>query len=184
MKGINKLTLVISKVFEVLHWGAVLGMAAVLVCCGTAADWFKGFISKGAIEYGVKLSVYGFEVIPADSGGNVNMKMVACFAIGAIIILSLMAMVFRNVYLIVKKSKNDTPFQNDNVRMLKEIGIFSVAVPVIGLIMSVIMRIIVGVDAVEVAVNMDGFIIGIVVFCFTQFFAQGVKLQTDVDGLL
>ncbi|MCI8497508.1 MAG: hypothetical protein HFE85_04585, partial [Clostridiales bacterium] len=99
-------------------------------------------------------------------------------------IFSLMAMVFRNLYLIVKKSEDTTPFQKDNIRMLKEIGIFSIAVPIVGLIMSIIIRLVLGVDTVETSVRLDGFVMGIIVLCLTQFFAHGAELEKDVDGLL
>ena len=106
------------------------------------------------------------------------------FGIGAVIILILMAMVFRNVHLIFKKSENGTPFQKDNIRMLKEIGIFSITVPVIGLVMSVIIRLVIGVDAVEININQSGLFMGIIVLCLTQYFIYGAELEKDVDGLL
>lgn len=98
--------------------------------------------------------------------------------------MSLMAMVFRNLYLIIKKSEGSTPFQKDNIRMLREIGIFSMVIPAVGLIMSTIIRLAAGVDAVEVSMHMDGFMMGIIVLCLTQFFAHGAELEKDVDGLL
>ena len=95
-----------------------------------------------------------------------------------------MAMVFRNLYLIIKKSEGTTPFQKDNVRMLREIGIFTIAIPVIGFVMSVIARLAIGYEVAEISNSMDGFIMGIIVLCLTQFFAHGVELENDVDGLL
>ena len=86
--------------------------------------------------------------------------------------------------LIIKKSEGTTPFQPDNVRMFREIGIFSIAVPVVGFVMSVIARIVIGVENAEIYNGFEGFVIGIVVLCITQFFAQGIELEKDVDGLL
>ena len=106
------------------------------------------------------------------------------FGIGATIILTLMAMVFRNLSLIFKKSENSTPFQKDNIRMMKEIGIFSIAVPVVGFVMSVITRIAVGAEAAEISVSQSGIVMGIIVLCLTQFFVYGAELEKDVDGLL
>ena len=103
---------------------------------------------------------------------------------GAVLILALMAMIFRNLNLIIKKSEGTTPFQPDNVRMFREIGIFSIAVPVVGLIMSIITRLVLGAEAAEVSNNFSGLVIGIVVLCITQFFAHGIELEKDVDGLL
>ena len=99
-------------------------------------------------------------------------------------ILAVMAMIFRNLHLIFKKSENDSPFQKDNIRMMKEIGIFSIAVPVIGFIMSIIVRLVIGVDAAEISINQGGIFMGIIVLCLTQYFIHGANLEKDVDGLL
>ena len=50
--------------------------------------------------------------------------------------------------------------------------------------MSIICRLILGVDAVETSINFYGFFMGIVVLCLTQFFIHGAELEKDVDGLL
>lgn len=109
---------------------------------------------------------------------------VMLFGIGAVIILAVMAMVFRNLHLIFKKSENATPFQKDNIRMMREISIFSIAVPVIGFIMSVIIRLVTGVETAELSIDMAGIFMGIIVLCLTQFFVHGAELEKDVDGLL
>ena len=68
--------------------------------------------------------------------------------------------------------------------MLKEIGIFSIAVPVIGWIMGFVIQLAAGFDSVEISNSMSGFIMGILVLCLTQFFAHGMELEDDVEGLL
>ena len=83
-----------------------------------------------------------------------------------------------------KKSEGNTPFQAENIRMLKEIGIFSISIPIVGLMMSIVCRLVLGVDVVETSVNVYGFTMGMVVFCLTQFFSHGVELEKDVDGIL
>ena len=134
------------------------------------------------------LTYLNMEITPGmtdlDTTGTTQILTFLLFGIGAVIILILMAMVFRNVHLIFKKSENGTPFQKDNIRMLKEIGIFSITVPVIGLVMSVIIRLVIGVDAVEININQSGLFMGIIVLCLTQYFIYGAELEKDVDGLL
>ncbi len=185
MKGINKVGKIITKIIEVFHWVAVALMMAAGVCSLFAPQWvnkFVGFDAKACC--GANLSVYGFEINAPLSNGVVDMKAFLMFAIGAVIILALMAMIFRNLHLIFKKSENGTPFQEDNIRMFREIGIFSIAVPVIGLIMSIITRLVLGVEVAELSVNMGGLFMGIVVLCITQYFIHGASLEKDVDGLL
>lgn len=50
--------------------------------------------------------------------------------------------------------------------------------------MSIIARIVLGVDDVETSVNMYGFTMGVIVLCLTQFFVRGAELEKDVEGLL
>ena len=50
--------------------------------------------------------------------------------------------------------------------------------------MSFIVHLIIGVDAVENSMDMNGVFMGIVVICLTQFFVHGAELEKDVDGLL
>ena len=185
MKRINKLGKVITKILEVFHWVGAALMLAATICSIAAPDWvgyFVGFDAKDCC--GANLEVYGFEVNAPVIDGNVDMTSFLLFGIGAIIILAVMAMVFRNLHLIFKKSENATPFQKDNIRMMREIGSFAIAVPVIGLIMSVIIRLITGVETAEISIDMGGIFMGIIVLCITQFFVHGVELEKDVDGLL
>ena len=184
MKNLNKVVKIVAKVFEVLHWAGAGIMIIMAICSGQVAERLSSFFNMSGMEHGGEASVYGFEVGLINSSGAVNAKTFMLFAIGAVIIYALVAMIFRNIYLIIKRSESETPFNKDNIRMLKEIGIFSIAVPVIGLIMSTIIRLVAGVDAIEASVNLSGFVMGIIVLCLTQFFAYGAELEKDVDGLL
>lgn len=185
MKGIINIGKIVTKIAEVFHWVGTVLMLAATVCSLAKPEWVKYFVGIDAKECcGAELNVYGIEIVAQVKNGNVDMKSLFLFGIGAVIILLLMAMVFRNLYLIIKKSEGSTPFQADNIRMLKEIGIFSISIPIVGLVMSVICRLVLGVDAVETSVNFYGFFMGIVVLCLTQFFIHGAELEKDVDGLL
>ena len=185
MRGINKLGKIITKILEVFHWVGTVLMAAATVCSMVAPNWVKYFVGFDAKECcGANLEVYGFEVNAPVVNGNTDMISFMLFGIGAVIILAVMAMVFRNLHLIFKKSENGTPFQKDNIRMMKEIGIFSISVPVIGLIMSIIVRLVTGVETAEISIDMGGIFMGIIVLCLTQYFVHGADLEKDVDGLL
>ena len=184
-KFIANMAKIITKIVEVFQWVGAGLMLAATVCALVKPDWIGYFIGFDACEScGAKLSVYGFEIQAAVTNGQVDMTALFLFGIGATLILGLMAMIFRNLHLIIKKSEGTTPFQHDNVRMFREIGIFSIAVPVVGFVMSVIARIVIGVENAEIYNGFEGFVIGIVVLCITQFFAQGIELEKDVDGLL
>lgn len=185
MKGLNKLGKVLTKILEVFQWVGAALMLCATICSVAATEWIGYFVGFDAKECcGANLEVYGFEVNAPVVNGSVDMTSFFIFGIGAVIILIVMAMVFRNLHLIFKNSENSTPFQKDNVRLVREIGIFSIAVPVIGFIMSIIIRLVTGVESAEISIDMTGILMGIIVLCLTQFFAHGVALENDVDGLL
>ena len=160
-------------------------MLAATVCSVVAPNWVKYFVSFDAKECcGADLTIYSFEINAKVTDGNVDMAAFFVFGIGAILILAIMALIFRNLNIIITKSVGTTPFQPDNVRMFREIGIFSILVPVVGFLISIIARIVLGNDVAEVSHSFEGLVIGIVVLCITQFFAHGIELEKDVDGLL
>lgn len=68
--------------------------------------------------------------------------------------------------------------------MVKEIGIFYISLPIIGLILSWISRLIIGVESAEISMDMGGFITGLLILCLTQVFSRGIKLEEDIEGLL
>lgn len=185
MKGLNKLGKVLTKILEVFQWVGASLMLAATICSVAAPDWVKYFVGFDAKDCcGANLEVYGFEVNAPVVNGSVDMTSFLIFGIGAVMILVVMAMVFRNLHLIFKKSENTTPFQMENVRLVREIGIFTIAIPVIGFIMSIIARLVTGSEVAEISIDMSGVLMGVIILCLTQFFAHGVALENDVDGLL
>ncbi len=184
-KCIPGIAKVVTKIAEVFHWVAVALMIAATICsvaAPSAVNYFVGFDAKECC--GARLAVYGFEINAPVTNGQADMAAFLMFGISAVFILSLMAMIFRNLNLIIGKSEGTTPFQFDNVRMFREIGIFSISVPVVGFIMSIITRIVLGAGVAEISNNFSGLVIGVVVLCVTQFFARGIELEHDVDGLV
>ena len=184
MKSVDKIAKVVSKVLEIVHFVAAALMGTAAVCALVVPQYIGYFVEFEPAENVVELETYGFEVTAVVSNGMPDMMVFSLFAVASCIILLLMALVFRNIYSIIRKSEESTPFQKDNVRMLKEIGIFSIAVPAVGFVMGIIIQIVAGFDAVEISNSMTGFIMGIIVLCLTQFFAHGVELEDDVEGLL
>lgn len=191
MKKLNKFILVFSKILEIFHWFAEFLIVVLFILSIAARDRLGSVLSQGAASYGFELSTYGFEMTVVDSAGSLNMSAVTLFFLGAVFILSCMAMVFRNIYLIFKSAegktwfaKGKTFFQDDITRMVREIGIFYLSVPVISLVFSILARLIAGPDFMETSVNLSGFFTGFLILALSQVFSYGAKLQNDVDGLL
>ncbi len=181
MNKLDKATRVLAKLVEVAHW---IGAVSLIVALVLVVAVGKQVVLFGPEDYGTDVSAYGFSLMIIDKAGQLNMTALLLFCVGAMVIMALMAMVFRNVYLILKRSENATPFTPDNVRMVREIGIFLIAVPVVGLLLSVTARLILGPEVTEVSVNMGAVLVGLVVLCLSRFFARGMELETDVDGLV
>ncbi len=188
---LNQIALVIAKITEICHWFGVICMILLLGCSLFAKDWLSNILNQNIQTIGYTLTTYGFEISILQPNGTIHLTAITLFAIGAIMILSLFAMIFRNAYLILKTakgktwfSKGATPFQPDIIRMLREIGIFLILVPIIGCLMSIIAQAIIGVEIAEISVNLENIIIGLLILCLSQFFAYGAELQKDVDGLV
>lgn len=187
MEKLNKFSSITAGVLGILHFVGIIAMGVCIVMSFAAKETMARLFS----DSGMGMKVYGFELSVLNVDGMVDFVAVRIFCITAIIIFVLMAMVFRNIYLIFKTAKGktkfakgDTPFQKAIVRMVREIGIFYLAIPIVGLIMSIIARLILGVDSVEVSMDLGGFVTGILILSLSQVFAYGLELQTDVDGLL
>lgn len=192
MKAINKITLVVAKILEVFHWIGVVLTTALSVCSVAGRDWLQAILESGVPEYGTEVTTYGsFNVNPVLADGTVNMTCMTVFFIGATIIIALMAMVFRNVYLIIKTaegrtkfSEGNTPFQKNIVRMTREIGIFLISIPAVSIIFSVLAQVIGRTGTMNITIGLESLIIGLFVLCLSQFFNYGKQLQGDVDGLV
>lgn len=189
MKGINKATIIIAKVLEVGYWIATVGMVILLIY----SIGFKGQLSNFVADIkdsGTEISASGYEMMIIEENGNINTKAVTVFAIDGIIASALMAMIFRNVFLIVKTtdgqtkfSKGNSPFQKDVIRMIREIGIFFIALSAVSIIMSIVATIVLKND-IETSARLDHVVIGLMMICLSNYFAYGSELQKDVDGLL
>lgn len=184
-----RLTLILAKIAEVLHWclagGMLISALVAIIQPDSFANWLKGTVLNGETN----LSCYGFEAAVVGENGSINSGTVIFFTLGSVVMLSLMAMVFRNVYLILKTAKGqtwfaqgNTPFQQNIVRMFREIGIFLISVSV----MTLISEIVVNFTGSELSsgFNSLSFFIGLVFLCISEFFNYGTRLEEDLDGLV
>lgn len=177
-----KVAKVVTKVVEIAHFVAAALILAAAVCALAAPQYLHHFVEFEPVGNVIVLSAYSFEVITPSLNGLPDLTVFSLYGFGAVTIFVLIALIFHNIYSVIEKSEGRTPFQMDNVRMLREIGIFSIGVPIIGFVMGIVMQVIVG--SVEVSNSLEGFIIGIFILCLTQFFAHGVELEDEVEGLL
>ncbi len=182
IQGIAK---VVTKIAEIFHWIAVALMGGATLCSVVAPAYSGSFVALDAKECcGAHLELYGFAVNAPVTEGQVDLTAFLLFGIGATLILALMATIFRSLHLVIKKSENNTPFQQENVRLFKRVGLLSVAVPAVAWLMTLLMALIPATRTVEASVSWGGLVIGLVVLCFAEFIIHGIRLEADVDGLV
>ncbi|MBQ2678374.1 MAG: hypothetical protein IJF96_05670 [Firmicutes bacterium] len=189
MSKLNKVVIIVSKIGEVCCWIACAFMIAMIIVTVTGHPSLLDYLSD--VRDSSVLSNGGFELVLGDMAPGHTGSAYIIFFITVLITSALMAMIFRNVYLSFKTaegktkfSKGKTPFQPDIVRMIRNVGILSIVIPVVEIIMTIVARVILGDAGIESSLNINGILIGIVVLCLSQFFAYGTQLQEDNDGLV
>lgn len=191
MKKLTSAASVLSKLMEIAHWIGAVTFALLFIVSLLPGNFLPQMVVTDDPVTDSVVEVYGFSMELFHTDGTINAVAVRIFSIGAAIIFSLMAMIFRNVYLSLKTSigetkfsEGNTPFQKSIIRMIREMGIFSISVPIVGLIFSTAAFLIMGSEATEISVNFSSITTGILLLCLSQVFAEGMKMRQDVDGLL
>lgn len=184
MKNYSKPVSIIAMVVQILLWvGTALVACALIwtfVVPEVADSLFVGGIEGGSIE------MMGVSVEHVD-------RSLAAFRtiLGyGVVALGLSAMVTRNITLISRSlaaqpefSETNTPFTPDNVRMVREIGLFCVSISLWGLVATWVVFGVSG-GAVETSWSQMGLLLGLVVLWLSTMFAYGHRLQDDVEGLV
>lgn len=179
---------VMAKILEIFFLIFAATMVAFTIMSAVKPELVYSILQAGLDS--PEMNVLGFGVYITDNLGNVlKAPMVILFAVSIPVSLCV-TMLFRNIYLIFKTaegktwfSKGETPFQKDIIRMIRELGGFSIAIPVIQLIGSAIVRLVCS-SSVEANVLLTGLIFGLVVFSLSEFFSYGQKLEEEVEGLV
>ena len=138
-----------------------------------------------------ELTVQGFSLLVTGPDAQLIRPAVVIFLVTGAAVLALMAFIFRNVNLILRTtqglttfSEGKTPFQKDNVRMVREMGFAFLAVAAVQLTASALAFLLLGPEIAEVGVNMSSAVTGVLMLCLSQVFALGMEMQKDVDGLV
>lgn len=188
MKRLYHFAQVFSKILEVAHWAAASVMLVLFIVSFLSGEWLSAMIVQENPR-DVSLSTYGFELTVLSPSGEPDLAAIRIFALGAVPVLGLMAMVFRNMYLILKAARGQsgspaTPFQPAVVRMIREIGIFYLAVSAVSILFTWIAALVLGPEACESSVDLGHIMVGVLILCLSQAFQEGVSLREDVDGLV
>lgn len=187
-KGLNRTLSVISKIVELASW---LGVALGLLCF--AGSFNKDVTREIVAGKSGMVQGIGFELGLITNTGVINYFAVSMYYIGVVIAFALIALIFRNLDIILhtisgryEKAESTSPFQKDVVKRVKRIGILSIAMPVVSFVITAITYVISLINGypVDVSMSLEGVVIGLVCLCLTQIFSYGAKLEEEVDGLL
>lgn len=186
----SKVVSVISKFLEIACFVTALLYATFFVLNFALPSFTDKIVIFFASETGGELNVNGFD-IRALKDGVITRSAVVAFSLAGLFSMLCKTMIFRNLYLIIKTSagktwfsKGETPFQKDISRMVKEIGIFHIIIPILETIISAIFRPIIGMETAEISVRMEGILTGLIIIVLSQIFVYGEKLENDVEGLV
>ena len=188
-KNFNILAKVVSKFFEIVFFVCSILMVVAAILSFARPQMLGAFLLAN-IDNGT-IATNGFQIMIVAPNGEPIVGAVRIFTFAGIFTMLCMTMIFRNIYLIIKTcegrtwfKKRKTPFQKDVVRMVREIGIFSIMIPMTGLVLSLVARLTIGADFCETSVQIVGIAMGIAMICFSRIFAYGIKLEEEVEGLI
>ena len=191
MADIYKITEVISKVLQILCIIAAVGTligGAVLIAVNDS-DFVKDNSNLIGNDDDHIVDACGMIISTAFVPDDEQLKATGAAMIVCAVLYGLLAMVFRNIYLIVRTarggtwfSKGETPFQDDNIRMVREIGIFLIAMYIVQLVGTGIVHLVA--SHVESSTSMLVLFLGIIMICLSKIFEYGKGLEEAQEGLI
>lgn len=179
--NLRNITAVMAKIIEVLSWiGAVCIVLSMIVLFATR-DMIAEAYKSGAFD-SQSISVTGVDseaFINSLTNGSGIVALVPF-----VFFCALSALIFRNIYKVFQKANGDSPFSEANVKRIKNIGYYALAIPVSKIVMYAVFAVIVGINNLNISISLSEVVFGLVALCLAQYFAYGAELQREVDGLL
>ena len=181
---LRSVTAVLSKVIEVVLWvsAAMILFASVVLTVSRSAITEaaeSGALEVAATNEGVRNTQTIEWFLEAMKAGTAGLVLVPF-----VFLIALTALIFRNLYLILRKTNTDSPFSELNVKRIRNIGILAIALPIARAVLAFIYTVALGYQEEFFAVSASDIVLGLVALCISQYFAYGAKLEQDVDGLL
>lgn len=169
---------ILTKIAEIMGYCGMVLCAALLIWGLISSDTVMDAYDSGNV------TIYGSDIDLEDPQLKHPMAAFSVMLLTGVVSSAMMALTFRRANGIIAKAIEGTPFQACTVKWMKEIGYLAILAPIVGFVGSLIAFLAGGLPTGEVVLNLDGFIMGILILCLTQVFAYGANLQQDVDGLL
>lgn len=164
----------------------IMIVAALLCLVGGVLVFFA--LSDSVLEY-IREQIINGNLTVNELGMTLtelsDMRMVGVFGcLYGFIVTTLGSLIFGNIYKVFKNIENDmTPFTKENVKLIKNIGIYSIAAPFVETVIGIVMALVAKNNYFKTTIDVTAIFMGFVVLCLSQFFAHGVELEEEVEGL-
>ncbi len=181
---LRKVTAVLAKIIEVCGWFGVAMMiiASVALTLGKnqiMSAYQSGYLTAGNVTVTGTINNTSDWMLDVVGRGGAMLVFIPLA-----ILCALTALIFRNVYRIFKASNVSSPFSADNVKRIRNIGIYTIALPIVKVVAAIICFAVMKSGDYTLSVELSEVVFGLVALCLSQYFAYGAELQNDVDGLL
>ena len=174
---LNTITVTLSKIIAGISCGGAALTAIGTVLVGIYGNVISEYLTK-EIESGSLSINYQTAFI---RNGAVSASSFVFYMILLTVDLILNALIFSNIAKVFSTGKK-SPFSEENVKRIKNVGYFALAMPIANLIIPTI-GLLFKANA-YVGFQLSDFLFGFVALCLSQFFAYGASLEKDVEGLL
>ena len=166
----------VSKILEIICWMGVAALLFTAIAGVVNTEWMtQNLIADSG------LSMNGVEM---NINENASLSSIIIVLLGGVAGFVTLGILFHNMHKVLTNAIQGEYFTADNITRIERIGWLSILLPIIGFVTSVLAKLFGGPDALEISVDLTGVVMGILVLCLSQFFAHGVKLENDVDGLV
>lgn len=174
-----------SKVFQVIMIAVtLLCVVSMFIVYFALNESVLEIVKENVLNGNISINEIGMSITELDSISGIRTAGTLACLYGTVI-CSMGVVVFGNINRIfVNTEKTNTPFTKDNVKLVKQIGVLSIAAPFVGLVVTLIMGILVKSGTYKFSLDMTQLFMGFVILCLSQFFAHGVELEDEVKGLL
>ena len=179
---LRNLTAVLSKIIEVVGWLCTGLLVVTSIILTITKDYVTEAYESGAMEGG-RITVNGVDSTEQFME-SVGKGTAAWEILPYAVMLIFTALIFRNIYMVFRKNNTASPFSAENIKRIKNIGYFAIALPVAKMVMQLLVMLLRGSTDIMLSVSLSEFVFGLVALVLAQYFAYGAELERDVDGLL
>ncbi len=168
-----------TRIIEIVCWlGVAITLFCAVACVGSSDGGCTNMFAGESIHYN------GLTIPSSAEALETVLPALVVALIGACISLALMAVMFRTMHNVLVSAQTGSPFQPANVKRIERIGWLAIISPVVGWLLTLLCKFVLGDTLLDPSLDLTGLVMGLMVLILSRFFAYGVSLQNDVDGMV